>query len=88
MTRRWIWLVPSQIWVVVDGAAVPQVDRVHDDEASARIQHVHLLHLQRPCPLCQGQDYGLAGLGLVLTSVLDHGDSGSDRSQNVGGVRP
>ena len=30
MTMRWIWLVPSQIWVVVDGWQFPQVDREMD----------------------------------------------------------
>jgi hypothetical protein len=39
MTMRWIRLVPSQIWVIVDRVAVPQVNVVLADGVPARIQH-------------------------------------------------
>ena len=85
MTTRWIWLVPSQIWVIVDLGAVSAGRWPVDGGSSARIQH----HLPgSPWSLYEGQDYGLAGLGLALTPVLDQGDGGGDRPQDIGGVRP
>ena len=39
MTMRWIWLVPSQIWVIVDRTAVSAGNGAQTDRVPARIQH-------------------------------------------------
>jgi hypothetical protein len=39
MTMRWIWLVPSYIWVIVDQRAVSAARWRAGRQVSARIQH-------------------------------------------------
>lgn len=74
MTRRWICLVPSQIWAAVGGIAVSQVDGVAGGWVSARFSTVNV---GSPVSVT----FGLAPGGAVVCSR--NADPGSEVGAHV-----